>query len=581
MEDVLPPSRLANRIGVAAASLLVLFYLGLTIWANTDLTAGRFVIFMDEGILFDGVHKILHPAGLRDFFHEVTNGGDQRYGRSLWNVTALIAFLPERLWGDTGLIVTERMVQALLLLSSMLLLTVTHVRSWVFRLPLLLMLLVVPYADYYLTSPKPEPLELLLVAIFLWLHKRRGYGFGWHWIFLGMAFGTKISALPLVLVFAIAGAVQDGRWRDLRLDKAADTLFPFLAGLGLAVPLLLRPILYAAAIYYAGAYFARRANRNFRPLILAAAVGLGAYLGRHQIDQWLDFTFRNTGQAQDQASVNALTWATFFLRDWLVGPPLLNAAFIASAMLLVLWRGVVQGREKGWCAIQPEMILCVAGAAMSAAIFVSAHRIWGFYLMPGMVLMCVGLVATVEDSLAGQKAVAGPMPIISRLAAASCLLLSVLMAAFYWAPYNFKILSIAARRTEDPSYKQEYATFQIVTNVMNSHSRNLGRRLLVDMDPNLFLPADTPAYAVSQFWGRYQQWTGKADLLILGKGHTEAAVPPQHDSLDYPGYVAERADYEKYVVAQGQACREVQCYERIAALPDGGEILMRKPGVPR
>ena len=77
--------------------------------ANSDLAAGRFALFMDEGMVFDGVSKILHPASLRDFAFAIVNGGDQRYGRSLWNLTALVAYLPERIWGDTGLIIAERM----------------------------------------------------------------------------------------------------------------------------------------------------------------------------------------------------------------------------------------------------------------------------------------------------------------------------------------------------------------------------------------------------------------------------------------------------------------------------------------
>lgn len=54
-----------------------------SIAANFDLTAGRFSLFMDERITFDGVKKILHPDGFRSFIGSVV-GGDQRYGRSLW-----------------------------------------------------------------------------------------------------------------------------------------------------------------------------------------------------------------------------------------------------------------------------------------------------------------------------------------------------------------------------------------------------------------------------------------------------------------------------------------------------------------
>ena len=138
----------------------------------------------------------------------------------------------------------------------------------------MLLLLVVPYSDYYFTSPKPEPLELALLAVFLWLHKRRGYSFGPHWLVLGLAFGTKISALPLVLLFGLASAVQDGKWRGraLNLDEAVDTAAFFFAGLALAVPMLLKPVCFALALIYAGRWLIPRAWTSVKLLILAAAL---------------------------------------------------------------------------------------------------------------------------------------------------------------------------------------------------------------------------------------------------------------------------------------------------------------------
>ena len=85
---------------------LVMVYLYTSWRANTDLTVGRFALFMDERITFDGVKNILHPAGIQNFFWSILNGGDQRYGRSLWNSLGFISAVPEYIWGDSGQILS-------------------------------------------------------------------------------------------------------------------------------------------------------------------------------------------------------------------------------------------------------------------------------------------------------------------------------------------------------------------------------------------------------------------------------------------------------------------------------------------
>jgi len=86
--------------------------------SNLDLRAGRFALFMDERITFDGVYQILHPTGFIDFISSICYGGDLRYGRSLWYSLAFFSFIPERLFGETGLIVADRMVQLLIVITS-------------------------------------------------------------------------------------------------------------------------------------------------------------------------------------------------------------------------------------------------------------------------------------------------------------------------------------------------------------------------------------------------------------------------------------------------------------------------------
>lgn len=150
---------------IACVAVLV-FYVRLAILANSDLAAGRFVLFMDERITFDGVKNILHPTDLEQFFYSIFDGGDHRYGRSLWNSVAIFSAIPEKIFGASGQIVATRILQVILIISSYCVIAFGILRSWFLRFVLLFVMLTIPYSDYYVTMPKPEPLQLLFLTIF-------------------------------------------------------------------------------------------------------------------------------------------------------------------------------------------------------------------------------------------------------------------------------------------------------------------------------------------------------------------------------------------------------------------------------
>jgi len=566
-------ARFSGRLGPSILVLMGIVWLALVWRANTDLSEGRFAIFMDEGVIFDGVKNILHPGHARAFAAQVLDGYDHRYGRILWNLTAVTSFLPERLWGATGLIVAERMTQALLYLSAVVVLALTFVRRWPFRLLLTGALLALPFADYYATMPKPEPLELLLVAIFFWFHKARNYVFGPHWFFLGLAFGAKIAVLPLVVILVLHAALQYGRGRSIVPDDVVYCASAFLLGLGLAVPILLRPILPAFVL----AYLWRLAVPNIpvavRTAGTIAAFCIGCFAGVRQIDRWLDFTFRNTAHGQDEAKITFFSWIAYFFRDWLGGPVALNIAVIAAACLLVLLTAWEKRRGKAWVT-DPGLLLICGGAAMIGAIFVSSHRLWGFYLLPGMVLALTGLICLIEQGLSGPRLLeqvrVGRSVALTALAA--CAALTILV----WVPGTARSLESLARRTEAADYRTEYANYRTVIRTLASYAKTLGRPISVAFDPNLFKPEDTESYRITQVWGTYKAWTEPTDLLVFGPNHIPGGNVTPSDSPEYPAFLAERAAYARYVISPGSVCRQVQCYEPVVKLSNGGAILARR-----
>jgi hypothetical protein len=545
------------------------------VWsANTDLSEGRFAIYMDEGIIFDGVNRILHPGHFAAFLDAVLDGGDQRYGRILWNLIAVTAYLPEKLWGASGLIVAERMTQAVLYLTATIILSLTFVRHWAFRAILAGALLVLPFADYYATMPKPEPLELMLLAIFFWLHKARNYAFGPHWLFLGLAFGAKIAVLPLIPVLALYAAFQSGAYRKIATDPndVIDCCAAFLLGLGLAVPILLRPIGTAVGMIYLWRWAAPNNPAAMKIAGAAAALLLGCLSGIGKIDTWLDFTFRNTAHGRDEAKINFFSWVDYLFHNWLAGPAILNIIVVASAGLLFSLTVWDKRREKAWLR-EPGLLLVCGGAAMIGAIFVSSHRLWGFYLVPGMVLALTGLLCLVEQQLyAIQKSAKFG---VGSSAALVTLVSCIVLAIVGWLPNSAHNLQAMARRTEAVAYRTEYASYRVVIDTLASQAKILGRPVEVVLDPNLFRPEDTELYRINAFWGPYKDWAGSADLVVFGPSHLPGGQATPPDSPEYPAFLAERAAYARFVIAPGSVCSQAQCYVRIAKLPDGGEILAR------
>lgn len=564
----------AGWIGPLALFLIAISWLA-TVWsANTDLSEGRFAIFMDEGIIFDGVYRILHPSHFADFIYAVLDGGDHRYGRILWNLTAVTSYFPERLWGATGLIVAERMTQAVLYLTAIVILSLTFVRHWVFRAFLAGALLVLPFADYYATTPKPEPLELMLLAIFFWLHKARNYAFGPHWLFLGMAFGAKIAVLPLLPFLVLYTVFQHGASQKIAADPndLIDCCAAFFLGLALAVPILLRPIGTFVGLIYLWRWAPPNIPAAMKIGGAAAALLFGYLSGTRNIQSWLDYTFRNTTHGRDEAKINLFSWVDYLFHDWLAGPTLLNIIVVASAALLFSLTAWDKRRGKAWLR-EPGLLLVCGGGAMMGAIFVSSHRLWGFYLVPGMVLTLTGMLCLVEQRLyAIKKSAKGH----AGLSAALVMLVSwITLAIVGWVPASARSFQTLARRTETVAYRTEYATYRVVMHTLASQAKILGRPVAVMLDPSLFQPEDTELYRINAIWGRYKDWAGSADLIVFGPSHLPGGEETPPDSPEYPDFLAERAAYARFVIAPGSVCGQAQCYVRIATLPDGGEILAR------
>jgi hypothetical protein len=462
-------------------------------WANLDLSDLRAGLFMDEVIPFDNIKRIITAPSPEALGFAIADGGDHRYGRIFYNISALSGWLPYRLAGDPGLIIAIRSTQVALLVGAMAIFCLGLLRTWGVRVFALLAMACLPYTDYYLTQPKPEPTQLLWYALFMLFAVRRRFAFGWHWIFLGLAFGTKISAAPFCAAAALLAVahswIYSAGWKRTIIGGAKAT-FAFWVGWIIAIPMLALPT-------------------------------------RERVSAYLGWTFKTTGHGTDDSRITILDWLKSLLTGGdVVGgayPPwvaitLFSTVFLVLAIALFsLWRRRIALRDlfetqTGW------FVLGLA-AALLLPIMLAVKRLWGFYLYPGQIFAVVAVAG-----IAGQWLAAPEPPAwmkLSRRAALAALAALMLTGCYFSGRAALKEYNRLAHRTRDPAYIRNLAVYEsaveILTPLARKYSRENGRPLDVVYDPFLFLPDRKPDWNVQPFWFADVGWGKNPPVLVIGR----------------------------------------------------------------
>ena len=384
--------KLDKFLGIVLIASTLVITLYFTTKANLDLTQGRYALFMDERITFDGVKKLLHPESFLAFIDTVIDGKDHRYGRILWNVSALFSFLPEKIGGVSGQIIATRFTQAIIQLLAYSLLVFTFIQSWTLRGLAFLLLIVLPYTAYFATMPKPEPIQLFSLALFLAFSIRNQFRFGYYWVFLGLAFGAKVSTLtllPLFIGLGLLGQLSQIDWVEFPIEenqtlslkklfhlglitlgiyqilygltlliqgKSAEPIklvlkkivppipLPFfvfgyaLIPIGLGLIFILTPVI---AKYLEGQSFIRIHGwlKVFGSFILGFCIAVPIVFFKFPLGLviWLRSTLLSTSHGSDDTSITVYSWVRYTFSDYLSLPPfLLVPLFLAICIIFTL-----------------------------------------------------------------------------------------------------------------------------------------------------------------------------------------------------------------------------------------------------
>lgn len=486
-------SRLVERGSQALFWLTAAVLAVLGTWANLDLTDLRAGLFMDEVIPFDNIKRIITAPSPEALGFAIADGGDHRYGRIFYNISAFSGWLPYRLAGDTGLIIAIRSTQVALLIGAMAIFCLTLLRTWGVRVFALLAMACLPYTDYFLTQPKPEPTQLLWYALFMLFAMRRRFAFGWHWIFLGLAFGTKISAAPFCAAAAMLALahswIYSAGWKRTLLGGATAT-FTFWVGWIIAIPMLALPT-------------------------------------RERVSAYLGWTFKTTGHGTDDSRITILDWLKSLLKGGeVVGgayPPWVAMSLFCTLLLVLaialfsLWRRRIALREllenqTGW-------LLLGLAAALLLPIMLAVKRLWGFYLYPGQIFAVVAVAAIAEQWLAAPEPPAWLK--LSRRAALAALVALMLTGCFFSGRTALREYNRLAHRTSDPVYIRNLAVYESAVEVLTAlgreYHRENGRPLEVVYDPFLFLPDRQPDWHVQPFWAADVGWEKNPPVLVIGR----------------------------------------------------------------
>lgn len=336
-----------------AEVLPVLLFLLLAVVLNLQFLDGSNINYgfsaHDEYLTVRQVYSILHPLSLKHFFMAIISGDVLYYGRLVFYSDAIVAFLPERLFGIAGMVFAIRMFHTLLLAGALWLLATTFIENKGRRVIFLVGSLFLYYSLYFSVVPKPEPHQLFLLALFFRAFVRSGFRPGRHFLWLGAAYGVKFNVLiilPVIALFLLPVFRQE--WKRI-LGSAVW----FIGGIIVAVPCLLLSLL--------------------RPVFLQT---------------YIQATFGNTANVDDSASVVASDWlGHVWPTYYTTALPFLLLFFTMLAFVLYReWLG-----KKFDILRSPVLLMILCGLALNIPIVLLTKRLYPHYLWTGVVFLWLSL----------------------------------------------------------------------------------------------------------------------------------------------------------------------------------------------
>ncbi len=499
-------------------AIFFIVYFLLLFAANTDLSAGKYVLFMDELLTFEGAEKIYHSTNLQEFYLNVVDGKDHRYGRIMWNLYALTSYIPYLIFGESGQIIATRFTQDLILFAAYLILVWSFLKSFYLRIAAFAILLCLPSTPYYSSMPKPEPIQLLFLALFLMFVLRDGFQKSRKWIFLGIAFGAKISILPYVLCLFLLNLLNFSFPQEIKnaVKNSAKNFGFFFLGLIIAVPVFLRG---HVAIY-------------------------------------IKSTFKNTGHGSDDASINVISWIKFLHDDYFY--PIFWLIILIVAMLAIYYcYKFSKIRNLNFLKDEKLSLLLVGSFSLFLPIILKTHRLWGFYLHIAAALLFLALFVMIEETIKFGTGQLQNKIKAQFLALFYSILLFVVFVNFSIHSFN-KYLELA-RRTDTAGYQEQKREHDFLKKFLLQTHQDKDRVISVLMDLSLFTINSSDDYKIAPIFSPMRQWDENYDVVIIYKNSLDFESIKETNE-QYNEYLQARKTYLEHVILGGKKCLQELCY---------------------
>jgi hypothetical protein len=339
--------------------LFSILFLTLAAVLNLQFLEGANVNFTfsghDEYLTVREVYSILQPLSFKHFIMAIISGDVLYYGRIVFYIDAIFAYIPYKIWGIEGMVYAIRMTHVIELLLGVLLLS-SFIKNNIGKFFFIINVLILYYTAYFVMVPKPEPLQLLLLAIFLIKAHKVNWQFGWHFVWLGLAYGAKFNILTVLPMFFILPYVA-GYKKITGLIKSG---VAFVMGIIIAIPsLILAP---------------------FKPIFLKTYLGNTFGKAEHYDDAGVSFaTWVKTG------------WLGAYSGIFLIG---LVLVLIVVWMILIGIKNYVLNKE-----IEPFFIFTLIGIGFLLPVMLFTERLWPHYLWTGHVFFILGVGLFVQPQI--------------------------------------------------------------------------------------------------------------------------------------------------------------------------------------
>lgn len=465
-------------IGLLLMIFFGILYLFFTLKANLDLSEGKHLLFMDEQIVYNGVDQILSSKNTTQFLNNITHEGDHRYGKVLFNLNSLFSAIPRSIWSEPGQIISTRLLQTLALFLAYILFSFTFVKSWTLKGVLFLVLLTLPSTSYYVTMPKPEPLQILFIAIFLFFASKKSYKFGKHWFYLGLAFGAKISALPIIAFYFIVSLFQSKK--DLKRKS-----FPF------------RKIIVSIIAAVIGFLMAE-------PMLLYG-----------KFRQYINSTFRNTTHGLDDETVGVIDWVKLTINECSVLHNIiliLGLVCIFHTLFLVFNKDSklnILGNDKGY-------LTTFLGFFILLLYMFRVDRLWGFYIQIPLILISCGVFVYIEKLIQHIIFTKRIRKVVTLLLIIPLVFLFSLAVKADNIEYNR-----LASRTAKPKHKKKILEYDYLNTILDSIWNSNKKSLDIYFDPKLYLLESNDSIKIIKFPGYFTKWEDSFDAIIYYKKQGE------------------------------------------------------------